>query len=477
MRGTPVHHGRRALLLILAALVAFSAVKTAESTVSQSFAGTDSSIPNPERGFYRAGQQYLDALDRASFAKAYADGFRLVYARIDLAPYRNSALPSAFLSKLDDAAGAARSAGVKLIVRAVYNYPAGETAYRQAQDAPLPTVLKHIDQLKAFFTGQEDVIAFVQAGFVGAWGEWHTSSNELTAPRARGEIRAALLSAVPAGRFLQFRYPPYLAAWSPRLPSLRAALDGSFRTGFHNDCFLASTTDVGTFSEQPRARKVERSYADALGDLAPFGGETCNPADDPGAAPRSNCSDILNEGARFNLTYLNDGYYRPLFHQRWASQGCAEEVSRRMGYRFRLVEARHAATAQAGTTFAWSATVANDGWARLYNHRAMQLVLRSRADGSLTRLRAGDVDPRTWLPGRRSQVEAKIVIPAVLAPADYEILVALPDPSPRLSGDPRYSIRFANARDRSRGQDWDDVAGAFATGSFVRVERAQSERM
>jgi hypothetical protein len=47
---------------------------------------------------------------------------------------------------------------VKLIVGGAYNYPAGETAYRNAQDAPLAQVLQHIAQVKPLLHDNEDVM-------------------------------------------------------------------------------------------------------------------------------------------------------------------------------------------------------------------------------------------------------------------------------------------------------------------------------
>jgi hypothetical protein len=433
------------------------------------FSASTEDTPNPERGYYVPGKDNLEKLDTVFFSKAYAQGFRLAYTRIDLAPYRSRELPASFLRQLSGALQAARSSGMKVIVRAVYNYPAGETDYRDARDAPLLNVLDHIRQLKPLLQDNVDVIAFVQAGFIGAWGEWHTSSNNLTEPSARLKIRDALLGAVPPERFIQFRYPPYLMAWTPQLPTLTATLNGAFRTGFHNDCFLASSTDVGTYSEDPSTRETEREYADRLGDLAPFGGETCNPADSPGAKPRSTCTDINREGARFNLTYLNSSYYRPWFHDRWLSQGCAANVARNMGYRFRLVDAFHVAAAKAGATVAWHITLANDGWARLYNPRPLQILLRNRSNGKVERLDAFGTDPRGWLPSHSSKIKVSTKLPQAVHPGHYDVLLALPDAAPRLRGDPRYAIRFANADVVERQQRWDPVLGAYSTGTMIKV--------
>lgn len=444
------------------------------AAVSADFRFTGADLANPERGFYQAADTNLDALSAAFVTQTYAKGQRLIYARINLEPYRDSDLPEALLNRLDAAFERARQGGVKLIVRATYNYPRGETEYRDAKDASLPRVLAHLAQLKPLLKRNEDVIAFMQAGFIGAWGEWHTSSNTLTTQKSRTRIKDALLDATPATRFVQFRYPPHIQEWSPKLPELGAALDGSFRTGFHNDCFLASDTDVGTYDDQPDPRDRQRKYTDALGDLAPFGGETCNPADDPNPRPRVTCADILIEGARFNVTYLNDGYYRRLFHDNWREQGCLGSVRDHMGYRFALVKVSHPGAVAQGGTLSVSIVVCNLGWARLYNPRPVEILLRDRKSGAIRRIPAKGGEPRLWLPRTDTSQTLAVTVPGDLL-GRQEVWLALPDAGPRLKGDPRYAIRPANADDRANGQGWDPLNGAFALGTLVDVVRGGGE--
>jgi hypothetical protein len=433
------------------------------------FMATASDFPNPERGFYHASRTGLEALDAAEMSQAYADGYRLIYARINLDDYRDSDLPPAFLERVETGFAVARAAGIKLIVRATYNYPHGETEYHDAQDAKLARVERHLAQLRPVLYRNADVIAFMQAGFIGAWGEWHTSSNNLTTPENRTRIRDALLAAVPPTRFIQFRYPPYIHDWYPNPPGAAAAIKDNFRIGFHNDCFLASQTDVGTYSEDANVRAGQQQFTDTLGDAGPFGGETCNPADDPGALPRTACADIRAEGARYNLTYLNDGYYRRLFHDNWTRGGCMAEVRSHMGYRFSLVSASHPETAVPGGALSVSIVMHNGGWARLYNARPIEIVLRDPASGKLQRLAAKGGDPRLWLPGTDTAETLKINLPQTLPAGRWQVWLALPDDDRRLQADPRFAIRLANADDAVKGQEWDAATGAFALGTTVDI--------
>lgn len=447
----------RPIALLLVALSA-QAAPPPDAMVGTTFRGTDDDVANPERGMYVWAADNLAAWTQAQADAQFAAGYRLVYAPVRLDRYVDAVLPATLLAEVSGGFAIARRAGLKVIPRFIYNYPSGETGYQAAQDAPLDRVLGHIDQLKPVLAANADVIAYLQAGFVGAWGEWHTSSNNLTLPAARTRIRDALLGALPANRFLQLRYPPYLMAWP-----------ATARIGVHNDCFLASNTDVGTYSEDAATRRRQRAYVAALANVAPFGAETCNPADAVAPTPRTSCDDILREGRRFGLIYLNDSYYRKLFHERWQAQGCMAQVRRSMGYRFELLTLRHSAAVAAGGSGQLALTVRNRGWARTFNPRAVQLVLRERAGGAVVRIALASVDPRTWLPEQASKAEVRFDVPGGTRGGVYDVLLALPDGAASLAGDARYSMRPANANDAGKSQGWDDALGAFRTGTTLYI--------
>lgn len=462
-------HVTLAACLSMALLPAGGAERTPpEDAVETTFRASDAEIANPERGMYVWAADNLAAWTQAQADAQFKAGYRLVFAPVRLDDHLDEALPADLLAGVSDGFATARRAGLKVIPRFMYNFPAGETQYRNAQDAGLSRVLGHIAQLKPVLAANADVIAYLQAGFVGAWGKWHTSSNQLTTLSARTRIRDALLGALPGGRFLQLRYPPNLMQWAPRPPQWR---DGSVaaRIGVHNDCFLASATDVGTYSEDAASRRHERDYVAALSLLAPFGAETCNPADAVNPSPRTNFEDILREGRQFGLVYLNDSYYREIFHKRWEAQGCLAEVRRSLGYRFELLGLRHSSAVAAGQSGSLTLTVRNSGWARAFNPRAAQLVLRHRSRGALVRLALPSIAPQAWLPGSISKVSAAFTVPTGSAPGTYDVLFALPDGAASLAGDVRYSVRPANADDGAQAQRWDEKLGAFQTGATLRV--------
>jgi Domain of unknown function (DUF4832)/Domain of unknown function (DUF4874) len=440
-------------------------------TVSVTLGPTDEAIANPERGFYVWASDDLVRLTRGDADAVFADGKRLIFTLVRLDAYKDAAIPESYLAQISTGLGIVRSAGLKTVLRFVYNYPENETDFQNAEDASLTRVLAHIAQLAPALQDNADVISVLQGGFIGAWGEWHTSSNGLTGASARTQVRDALLAAMPTDKFIQLRYPGHVMAWYTTATTPSQAFSGSApsRIGLHNDCFLASATDVGTYSEDAATRAIERDYVATMSQSAPFGGETCNPADEPGAQVRGSCEDILAEGRQFSLSFLNNDYHREAFHDRWQSEGCLPEVERRMGYRLAWETITHAGQAQRGQDMTLDFSVRNDGWARPYSARPMQIVLRHRASGDVLRLSGSGADIRNWLPNATHIGSLVVAVPDTAAAGDYDVHVALPDAAATLAADARYAIRPANADSSASGAGWDATLGAFRLGSTLTV--------
>jgi hypothetical protein len=453
----------RAFALALA-LAASPTLASDPASTTTRFVRSDAPIANPERGFY-APADLLQASDDALAAEARA-GRTLVHAYVRLDAYVASDLPASLLERLDAGFAAVRRAGIKAIPRFTYTFPEDLADPAQIADAPIERVLHHIGQLAPVLRRNADVIAFLQAGFVGAWGEWHSSGSGLDAPGPAARIRDALLDAMPSERAVMFRRPSDLLDWygPARIDTPR---DGGprGRSGLHNDCFLSGATDAGTYpANRPGLRDdVRRRVAQV-----PFGGETC---DVPPA--RGRCADILREGREYAVTYLNTAFFRPAFHERWRTEGCLAEVERSLGHRLRLESLTLPREARGGASLRLALRVHNDGWARPYNPRDVIVALRPRGGGPETALRASGVDPRDWGPTRATApahaAMLSIEIPASLAPGDYDVALSLPDPALSLSGDPRYAIRPANADVPSAGQRWDRATGRFRTGTILTV--------
>ena len=426
-------------VLIMASVPASStpAPGAAETTVR--YSPISASISNPERGLYHhTGDCDDDAFDQAELtAYRVEEHVNLVMCLFYLRDLTAEPIPASTLAFFDQQAQTVRAAGLKMIVRFAYT----DTS---AADAPLSQVLAHIDQLEPLLRSNSDVIHVIQSGFVGRWGEGYYTQNygnqgniSTTDWANRKAIVDALLSAVPNTRMVQVRTPRMKRTmYGPTPVSSSQAYGGSprARVGHHNDCFLASTSDQGTYTNPA----VEYPYLDSDTTYVVMGGETCavNP-------PRSDCPTAMSELTRFHYNYLNTDY-RPEVLQRWSDQGCLGQVERRLGYRFSLTTGRFATTVQRGGSLPVQISIRNTGFATPHNPRPVWLVLRRTTPTKATFRVRLDTDPRRWAAGATTTVSQSIPISSTAPTGTFELLLSLPDPTGSLGNRAAYAIRFAN---------------------------------
>jgi Domain of unknown function (DUF4832)/Domain of unknown function (DUF4874) len=418
------------------------------------YAADRSDFPNPERGFSKS---------KGSGTEARAVGLTLVHVYFRLDAFKNAPLPQGFLDEVSRRFADARESGVKLVPRFTYNFPHGQFDAAVDGDAPLARVLQHIHQLAPILRENADVIAFMEAGFVGAWGEWHDSTNGLDALPAKRAILTRLLDILPPSRAVVLRYERDKRAILGRDKPISFAeafkASAVARVGHHNDCFLASENDWDTYRPtSQRSIPAAKAYLAAENRYVPQGGETCNIGAD--AQPYIGCKTALKELADQHWSQLNSDYHLGVLGL-WKRQGCYSEISKGLGYRLRLVRSDYPARVRRGGSLSARLVLVNEGFAAPYNPRLLELVLRG-SGGSEFRLKLPQ-DPRRWLPGAPISLNLAARLPKAMPRGVYDAYLALPDPAPRLRSRPDYAIRLANAG------TWDPQTGENALGWRLRV--------
>ncbi len=386
---------------------------------------SDGDVMNPERGFYVG----YNILSPNSASRVRAGGHTLAISSVHLDQFRDSAISSSFLAQLSTGFAAARAAGFKIVLRFRYN-----SSF--SADASRSRILGHITQLRPLFEANADVIAVMQAGFIGAWGEWHGSTNGLDNTADRTTIMNAILAALPAERGVQIRRPMFKANSYPGgALTASEAYTGTARAriGHHNDCFLASASDYGTYAS-PVA--TWEAFVGDDGRYTAVGGETCAIY-----APRSDCDaavDILEAG---HWSFLNLEYNVAVLDA-WTAQGCRDEIDQRLGYRFVATRVAHTEAVAPGGELDLQIDLANRGFASPYNQRPVEIVLSNGDERHTVKL--ANLDARRWAAGTTTRLAVRLRIPASATAGRYTLSLRLPDDASSLEDDARYAIQLAN---------------------------------
>jgi len=461
-----MHHRSIFLLSLLAwSLTSLAATKTYTADNTTVFC-------NPERGFYHHTEQTVTAtgetnLSKSTFTKAREQGHTLLLRLYYLNNFRSKELPQAVLNQIDNDFGLFRQYGCKAVLRFAYtndndNYP--------IKDATPAIWKRHLEQLKPVLHANADVIAVVQAGFMGAWGEWYFSSqgtgNEIS-QQVKNDLINQLLDAVPVSRAVQLRTPEYKRSYlgkdNDAALTQGEAFSGTVRArlGHHNDAFLYKDDNMGTYEN----RTADMTYLGQECLYVPNGGETDVYKEDvyQGWATGDKAQ---AEMAQLHYSYLNQGYAE-LTLNHWRKDGSFDILDAHMGYRFQLEEATIPEAITAPDSLSVSLRIRNAGYASPYNERHAYVVLYNDQKTYALSLAS---DPRLWAPnGELTSINEKLALPKGIRSGKYDVALWLPDVGYLIQDDPRFAIRFANK------DVWDETTGYNELGLQLTVTSTDPE--
>lgn len=453
---------------LFALLVVFLSYYGIAQTTSVTYSPTTAAIANPERGFYHHTETHsasYSALDQSALTNyRTSTKMNLILRVFYLENFVNSPISSSYLSSMQSDFAKVRAAGIKCIVRFAYSDDNGNG---QPQDATKAQVLAHIAQLKPILVANSDIIALVQAGFIGAWGEWYYTSNFGMDPTPtdyanRKEVLTALVNALPNNKMVQMRTPALkqntLNTQAPISQSQAFTSTLTARIGHHNDCFLASSDDYGTYNNVT----TEYPYLEQETKYVPMGGETCAIN-----APRSQCQSAITEMARFHWSFLNLDYH-PGVISGFQGDGCFSEIENRLGYRYEMLNGSFPQSANIGGVLPISISISNSGFATTFNQRTAYLVMRNTATNAEYTI-ALATDARNWSPNITSTITENVAVPANIVAGSYKLFLKIPDADGTLATRPEYSIQMANAGTWESNTGYNDLKATVTIGSSLGV--------
>lgn len=450
-----------------------------ESTVN--YLPTSVEIANPERGWYHhtqtrdAGYSKLKAQQLADYRENenvtlilrlfYLDGF------VD-----QENISEEYLTNMQSDFDSIRAAGIKCIVR--FAYSSNQNA--EVWDATPEIVFSHIEALTDVLQANSDVIAVVQAGFIGVWGEWYYTKNfagmnnipDETDQQNRRLLVEKLLGVFPENIVVQGRTPAIMKNIVQTVDAIteEESFDGSIksRVGHHNDCFLANASDYGTYTNID----LDISYLNQSTKYTIAGGETCD-----GSNQYSDCDRAAERIKELHWTYLNKDYNKTVLNK-WKDQGCFNEINLSLGYRIYLTTATLSDSVSPGSNLNLSLTFNNVGYAAPTQYKPIQLVLTHTENKSELELpyTGTNDDVRYWLPGE-IKLDGQVLIPSTLDEANYSIGLQLPDQDENLAKNAAYSIQLANAGlwDADNGQNSLNIIVSVGNGGMGSLPNEPTE--
>jgi hypothetical protein len=397
------------------------------------YQSTNDVFANPERGFMHTWQVFSEgsAMSTTALANLKNENVSIVLRFYYLEKFKTTALSQLQLDLIKTDFERLRNAGLKCVLRFAY------TDTQNGTDASLTIIQQHLDQLKPIVTDNADVIAFVQAGFIGAWGEWYYTTNGLTTIENQKAVLNKLLEVFPANIKIQVRTPKIKKdcfSYSNAMGSnVGYGITNIARVGYHNDCFLASVDDYGTYENIT----ADKTFISDEAVFVPTGGETCPPT----GVPTASCTTAETEMTLLKWTYLNLDYYGPVL-QEWRNNNCFTDFERKLGYRLALQSSNLKTDIALNGEFDLNLIINNVGFAPVYNQKNTYLIFRSVTDGTVYKKKL-NFDIRYVKPKVSYQL-TEAVSTANIPAGKYDLLLKMEDTATILSDRPEYCIRLAN---------------------------------
>lgn len=213
-------------------------------------------LTNPDRGFrieveYDVKKNSMMYTDDGSgpyfsvgkYMEYYqSDCPKLSRAYIHLNGY-NGDIDEEGLNRIDAFLDSHRRAGIRAYVTFVHQYNVDGTG-ELGQDV----MTRHIERLKPVLERNKDVIFAVCAGFLGAWGEWHSARKQYN----RKLLLQNIVDALPKDMFALVRLPAYKNYLDPDDPR-------RMRIGYHLDAlFGEEAASLGTNGVDPGKQPWEQ---------------------------------------------------------------------------------------------------------------------------------------------------------------------------------------------------------------------------
>ncbi len=350
------------------------------------------------------------------------------------------------------------------------------------EPASFEQVLHHIDQIKAdgFLEEYQDILMFVESGFVGAWGEQH--SGKYTSLPHKAQLLDAVLDMTPGDIPVTVRTPNIfrewkqldmdgMAAWTSE-PGSREA-----RVGLYNDGYMGSDSDLGTFSN----RAVETGWLGRQTTSTYYGGEFSGNLDWTKKFDTYLPENAIPEMYATHLSYINSNIYALYEDTAYSAQFDPEGVDNsayygqtvrkfmrdHLGYRFVVRDCDLSAACEQGDSFDMTFEVENTGFANPIRQQRAELILEQNG---IYITADTDLDSRTWSSCTTSKESLHVKLPGSLPAGEWNVFLRLSVGEQSIHDAVMRTVQFANA------DIWNASLGANRMGTITVTETSSKTR-
>ena len=366
---------------------------------------TEELILNPDRGFYHqigGNHRYLTTFDLSEpISQNYGDGdqshnfysnnatvYRVYFS---LKNFYDKPIDTETLDRLKSLLKNAEAKNLTLILRFYYVW--GYEKGRPFLSPKSEIIISHIKQISPILNQHSISISFLEAGFIGAWGEWHSDQygNKKKFHPFRKQLLETLISELDKKIFIALRYPVDLQKVDNK--------EYMHRIGLHHDCpnyWNDTYPKVG---------------AETYTSNTPQGGEVCQlkPRGQFGKSSDFEkfygCKKMIPYFNKFNFYFLNGNDWS-FSNSRFDKQGCWKKIRDKLGYRFILVGSKLIN----GDLFF---EVKNVGFGKSFKSRKLSIKIGNKiikTDIDVSRWKSGGTYLEKVHIGKNSETKGEIII-------------------------------------------------------------------
>ena len=381
----------------------------------------------------------------------------------------------------------ARNNGCMIALRLRYDAEGADNP----EPATFEQTLNHVRQLRdsGLLEEYKDILAFVESGLVGKWGEQH--GGKYTSVDYKAQVLDTMLECVPSPVPVTVRTPDTFARWAgierKDLADYQAEPGSdAARVGLYNDGYMGSDSDLGTYAN----RDIETKWLGSQTINSYFGGEFSGNLDWAQKYDTYLPENAITEMYNTHLSYINANIFQlyknytfskendisqPLYqtfgdstdlektfnHSAYYGQTVFQFIRDHIGYRFVLRKSELSENVEQGGQLNIHFKVENTGFANPIPDVKAELLLER--DGNF--MRTGiDIDPNQWRSCTVADENISAKLPDSLPVGKWNAYIKLTMGENSVYQTSQRSVQFAN------DGVWNAALGANYAGSFNVTE-------